>query len=370
MQPEFKIRVAQPSINDDDINQVISALKGGYLSAGKIGEEFETSFSKYIGTNEAVAVNSGTAALHLALVSLGVSSGDEVITTSFTFAATSNVIIQQGAHPVFVDIESTTYNLDPNLIEEALTNKTKAIMPIHYAGQPADMDEIVKIARKNDLLVIEDAAPAVGGIYKNRKAGTLGDIAGFSFFPDKNMTTGEGGMLVTDNSYLAEKAKIMRKNGASRRYYNEYIGWNYKMPDFVAALGLSQLKRIEEIIKSKNEAASYYTEALEKLEWITPPFVEKHNTSTFMLYSIKTQNRFQRDKIIEELKKRGVETRINFPPLHLQPIYVELFGFKKGILPVTEETADTILGLPIHVNMKREDQDFVINSIKEIVRGD
>ena len=212
MSQNFKIRVAEPNITEEDAKAVYQAVKENCLSgSGPYNKQFEYEFSKYLGIENAVTVNSGTAALHLSLEALGIKNGDEVITTPFTFAATSNVIAVQNAKPVFVDIESETFNIDPSKIEKSITSKTKAIMPIHYAGQSCEMDEINEIAQKHNLHVIEDAAPAVGALYKGKKAGTLGDIAGFSFFPDKNITTGEGGMIVTNDSELAEKCQILKK---------------------------------------------------------------------------------------------------------------------------------------------------------------
>lgn len=212
MSSPFKIRVAEPNITEEDAQAVYNAVKEECLSgSGPYNKQFEEKFAKFIGTKYAITVNSGTAALHLSLEALGIRDGDEVITTPFTFAATSNVIVMQNARPVFSDIEPETFNLDPTKIEKAITPNTKAIMPIHYAGQVCEMDEINEIAQKHSLYVIEDAAPAAGATYKGKRAGTLGDIAGFSFFPDKNMTTGEGGMIVTDNSELAEKCQILKR---------------------------------------------------------------------------------------------------------------------------------------------------------------
>ena len=361
----YKIRVAEPDIQEEDALAMYNAAKEGRLSSGPYVEKFEKEFSNYIGSKYAIAVNSGTAALHLALESLEIKNGDEVITTPFTFAATSNVIVLQNAKPIFVDIDMQTYNLDPNLVRKAITSKTKAIMPIHYAGQCSDMDELNEIADKNNILVIEDAAPAIGATYKGRKAGTLGKISGFSFFPDKNITTGEGGMITTDDYELSEKCKIMRKNGADTRYHNIYFGWNFKMPDPNAALGISQLKRIEQIIEQKNRIASYYSSNLDKFDGITPPFVKEHNRCTFMLYSILTKDNKHRESIVHGLQKNGIETRINFPPMHLQPIYAKTFGFTKGMFPVSEEIAERILGLPIYIRMTKDQQNEVIETISQ-----
>ena len=365
----FKIRVAEPNITEEDAQSVYNAVKKECLSgSGPYNTQFEEEFAKFIGTKYAVTVNSGTAALHLALEALGIRDGDEVITTPFTFAATSNVIVLQNAKPVFSDIESETFNLDPSKIEKTITPKTKAIMPIHYAGQPAEMDEINEIAQKHNLFVIEDAAPAVGATYKGKKAGTLGDIAGFSFFPDKNMTTGEGGMIVTDNSELAEKCQIMKKNGASKRYYNIFMGWNFKMPDINAALGISQLKRIESIIKRKIECAGNYNKLLSSIKEITTPVVRDYNKSTYMLYSILTESENIREKIRVGLENEGIESRINFPSMHLQPIYVEKYGDTKGKFPISEDISKRILGLPIFINMTETQQELIVNTIKNILK--
>ena len=364
----FKIRVAEPDIREEDAKAMYQAVIENRLSSGLYVAEFENKFAQYVGVKEAIAVNSGTAALHLALESLELKNG-EVITTPFTFAATSNVIVLQNMKPVFVDIEPDTYNLDPKKIEQSITPKTKAIMPIHYGGQCAEMDEINEIAEKHNLQVIEDAAPALGAIYKGKKAGALSKIAGFSFFPDKNITTGEGGMITTNDSELAEKCRILRRNGASKRYYNIYVGWNFKMPDPNAALGISQLKRIEDIIRLKNEKAKYYEEQLSPLEDIVPPLVRNYHSHTFMLYSILTKNNSQREKIRTALSKEGIETRINFPPMHLQPIYVKKFGFKEGLVPITENISERILGLPIFIKMTEEQQDTVIETIKQSIKN-
>jgi dTDP-4-amino-4,6-dideoxygalactose transaminase len=276
--------------------------------------------------------------------------------------------VHQNAKPVFVDIDKTTYNIDPDKIEKAITKKTRAIMPIHYGGQCSEMEEISEIASKHNLFVIEDAAPAIGATHKQRKAGTFGIISAFSFFPDKNLTTGEGGMVVTSDPELADKCEELRKNGASSRYYHTSIGWNFKMPDPNAALGLSQLKRIESIIATKNKIAKYYQVSLEKINEIQPPIVKEYNRHTFMLYSILTKDLKQREEIKNALADKGIESRINFPSVHLQPIYKQMFGFQSGSFPISENLSDRILGLPIFFSMKEEQQDQIVNVIREIVK--
>ena len=364
---KFHIPSAEPNITEDDAKAAYNAIKEGRLSSGSYVKKFEQEFANYIGTKFAIAVNSATSGLQLSLASLGIYDG-EVITTPFTYAATSNVIVHQNAKPVFVDVDKSTYNIDPDKIEKAITKKTRAIMPIHYGGQCSEMEEISEIASKHNLFVIEDAAPAIGATHKQRKAGTFGIISAFSFFPDKNLTTGEGGMVVTSDPELADKCEELRKNGASSRYHHTSIGWNFKMPDPNAALGLSQLKRIESVITTKNKIAKYYQVSLEKIDEIQPPIVKEYNRHTFMLYSILTKDLKQREEIKNALADKGIESRINFPSVHLQPIYKQMFGFQSGSFPISENLSDRILGLPIFFSMKEEQQDQIVNVIREIVK--
>ena len=364
---KFHIPSAEPNITEDDAKAAYNAIKEGRLSSGSYVKKFEQEFANYIGTKFAIAVNSATSGLQLSLASLGIYDG-EVITTPFTYAATSNVIVHQNAKPVFVDVDKTTYNIDPDKIEKAITKKTRAIMPIHYGGQCSEMEEISEIASKHNLFVIEDAAPAIGATHKQRRAGTFGIISAFSFFPDKNLTTGEGGMVVTSDPELADKCEELRKNGASSRYHHTSIGWNFKMPDPNAALGSSQLKRIESIIATKNKIAKYYQVSLEKINEIQPPIVKEYNRHTFMLYSILTKDLKQREEIKNALADKGIESRINFPSVHLQPIYKQMFGFQSGSFPISENLSERILGLPIFFSMKEEQQDQIVNVIREIAK--
>ncbi len=363
---DYIIRVGKPNVTEEDAQAMYNAVKGNFLGPGPYVEKFEEDFAKYIGVKNAVAVNSGTSAMLLPLAASGIQSGDEVITTTFTFAATSNVILLNNAKPVFVDIEPDTYNLDPKKIEQAITSKTKAIMPIDYGGQSAEIIEINEIAEKNNLIVLEDAAPALGGEHKNRKIGSISNISGFSFGPDKNLNTGEGGMIVTNDTEIAEKCKILRKNGAEKRYFHTYIGWNAKMPDPNAALGISQLNRIDSIIETKNNLAKYYSDNLEKILSIEIPKIKEYNKHTFMIYSILAKTNNLREKIRENLEKNKIETRINFPPVHLQPIYKKLLNSQEGMCPIAEEISNRILGLPMFLSIKEEEQDLIIKTIKEV----
>ena len=365
--PQFKIRVAQPHVTEEDAKAMYEAVNSNFLGSGPIVEEFEKKAADYLGVKETVAVNSGTSSMLLSLDALGIKDGDEVITTSFTFAATSNVIIQRNARPIFVDIEPETFNLDPKKIESAITEKTKAIMPVDYGGQSAEIIEINEIAAKHDLVVIEDAAPALGAIHKNKKIGSVSTTSGFSFGPDKNLNTGEGGLISTNNIEVAEICRILRKNGADGRYNHVQIGWNAKMPDPNAALGISQLKRIDSIIDRKNQLANYYKKKLENISEIVTPIVRDYNKHTFMLYVILFRDNKLREKVRIELEHGGVETRINFPPVHLQPVYRKLYNFSEGMLPVCEDISKRVLGLPIFLTMTEEEQDYITDIIQKAI---
>lgn len=362
----FKIRVGGPTIDKEDIESVANTLKEGRLSCGIVGEKFETQFAKFTNVKYAVAVNSATSALQLMLAANDIGLGDEVITTPYTYAATANVIVLQGAKPVFVDIESDFFNIDPSKIEEKITKNTKAIMPIHYGGQASKMDEILKISKKHNLLVFEDAAPATGAKFNEKKVGSIGNAAAFSFFPDKNMTTGEGGMLTTNSDKIARRVQIMKKNGAKSRYYHTEIGWNFKMPDINAALGITQLKKLPGIIIQKNESAKIYTDLFsEKLgDLIQTPKVMKGSFHTFNLYSVKFQNKKQRDKVKKYLAMKRIETRVCFPPVHLQPIYSKILKIKRGEYPISETCADTTLCMPLFTGISQKIQEQIVGYVK------
>jgi dTDP-4-amino-4,6-dideoxygalactose transaminase len=361
----YDIPNADPIIDKEDIEAVVEALKKKRLSQGEYIKEFEKEFAQYAGTKEAVALNSGTAALHVGLAAMGIKSGDEVITTPFTFAATANIIVLLGAKPVFADITLDTYNINPIEIEKKITERTKAIVPVHYAGQCADMDEIMEIAEEHEIFVLEDAAEAHGALYKDRKAGSLGHAAAFSFYPNKNMTTGEGGMLTTNNEEFAEKARILANHGQDSRYHHVKIGWNYKMPDYVAALGRVQLKRLDYCINKKNQIGEYYTSRLKDFDGIYPPVTRHFNKHTYMLYPIRTHTNNLREKLKQNLEEKGVETRICFPSVHLQPVYMKRFGFKPRDYPLSELASDTILCLPIFARLQREKQEFILEIIEQ-----
>lgn len=363
----YDIWVAEPVVTSEDVQAVTKALRERRLSGGKYVARFEEALSAFLGGFEVVVVNAGTAALHISLMALGIKPGDEVITTPFSITATSNVIVHMGARPIFADINPRTFNLDSGCVKEKITEKTAAIMPIDYGGQVCDMDEFNEIAECHGILVIEDSAPALGGLYRGRKAGTLGDAGGFSFFPDKNITTGEGGAAVFRDPEHAEIARILRKHGARERYHNTLIGYNWKMPDFAAALGISQLKRLESVIEGKHRLAKYYSDAFEALVGVQSPYVETWNRHTYAAYSILFENFGLRQEAMSNLRKAGIESRIMFPPIHKQPAFVKEFG-DMGHYPVAEQAGRRILGLPIYPGLTEEQQDLVIDVIGRVVR--
>ncbi len=265
------IPIAKPIIADDEIDEVVKVLRSGFIAQGPKVAEFEEKFAEYIGVKHAVAVSSGTTALHLALLAAGIGPNDEVITTPFTFAATGNSVLHVGAKPVFIDIDNKTYNLNPENIENVITDKTKAVMPVHLYGQPAEMDSIKQIAEDHDLIVIEDAAQAHGAVYKGKKAGSLGDMGCFSFYPTKNMTTSEGGIITTENEEMAEKARVLRSHGESERYTHVVLGYNFRMTDIAAAIGIVQLKKLDKFNEKRIENAKYLTERIDKINGIDCP---------------------------------------------------------------------------------------------------
>lgn len=367
---QYKIPLSDPYISDEDIAAVMHALKEKRLSQGKHVQRFEEEFARYTGVKHAIAVCNGTVALHVALATIGVNSGDEVIVPSFSFVATANCVLYQKAKPVFVDIDPLTYNVNPNEIESKISGNTKAIIPVHYAGQPADMDPICEIAEKHGIPVIEDAAEAHGSLYKGRKTGNLGDIACFSFYPNKSMTTGEGGMITLNDDELAERMRMLRSHGEDERYHHVVLGYNYRLTDIQAALGLVQLKRLDWVVEKKVEKARYYDRRISETlgDKIRVPFVAPYSTHTYMFYPVRFETKAIRDKTIIQFEKGGVEIRVSFPCIHLQPLYIDLFGYKRGFLPVTEKVSDTILCLPIYPHISREEQEYVLSVLNNALK--
>jgi UDP-4-amino-4,6-dideoxy-N-acetyl-beta-L-altrosamine transaminase len=370
------------SIGEEEINEVVDTLKSDWITTGPKTFKFEEMFGKKVGSQYAIAVNSCTAALHLALVAIGIGNGDEVITSPFTFAATAEVVINQNATPVFVDVEKGTYNIDPVSIEEKITNKTKAIIPVHYAGHACQMDEIMDIAKKNDLFVIEDAAHAIGSNYKDKKIGSIGDVTCFSFYATKNITTAEGGMITTNNGELAEKMRILSLHGISKdawkRYSSEgswyyeilYSGYKYNMSDLQASIGIHQLKKLDQMQERREKIANFYYDSFNDVPQIITPAVKNYTKHAWHLYSIQLNTdllNISRNDFIEALKAENIGTSVHFIPLHLHPYYKEKYGFKRGDFPITESVYDREISLPIYPKLLEKDVNDIVSAVKKII---
>ncbi|MDI6723307.1 MAG: DegT/DnrJ/EryC1/StrS family aminotransferase [Methanobacterium sp.] len=356
------IPIAKPFIGDEEIEEVIKVLKSGFIAQGPKVAEFEKLFADYIGIPHAIATSSGTTALHIALLCAGISKGDEVITTPFSFAATANSILYVGAKPVFVDIDPKTYNINPEKVEEAVTDKTKAIIPVHLYGQPADMDPIKKTARNHDLKVIEDAAQAHGAVYKGTNAGALGDMGCFSFYPTKNITTSEGGIITTRNADYDHDARALRAHGESERYEHVILGYNFRMTDVSAAIGVAQIKKLENFNEKRIKNAEYLTEKIKDIEGIQPPFIQKDVKHVFHQYTIRVSR--NRDKLIEYLNNNGIGTGIHYPrPIYKQKLYEDL-GFKANCMEA-EKAAAEVISLPVHPRLSPEDLEKIVSTLKK-----
>ena len=359
----YKYPVYQPSLGHKEKENVLACLDSTWISSkGKFINQFENSFSEYIGVKHSAAVCNGTVAIHLALLALGIGEGDEVIVPSFTYIASVNAIKYTGAKPVFVDSDLTTWQLDAKKIEEKITSKTKAIMPVHLYGQPCEMSSIMKIANEYKLLVVEDCAEAFGSLYKGEHVGSFGVISTFSFFGNKTITTGEGGMVVTNDSSLIEKVIHLKGQGLAkdREYYHDIIGYNYRMTNICAAIGSAQLERADELIEKKIRVAKWYKNKLSGVPVVFHSEVGDVRHS-FWMVSVLLKDSAEREKIREYLKQNGIETRPTFNPVHLMPMY-----FEEGLtLSVAEELGSRGINLPSYPDLNETDVDFICNRIKE-----
>ena len=358
----IKVPIAKPIIGDEEIENVVEVLKSGMIAQGPKVEEFEERFAEWVGAEYGIAVNSGTAALHVALLSCGIGKGDEVITTPFTFIATGNSILYTGAKPVFADIDLKTYTINPESIEGLITENTKAILPVQLYGQSANMDRINEIAEKYGLTVIEDAAQAHGATCNGENVGNIGDMACFSFYPTKNMTTSEGGIITTNDEDLADNARMFRAHGASIRYHHGEIGYNFRMTDISAAIGLAQLDKIDEFNDKRIENAAYLNEGLKNVDGIITPYCAYGSKHVYHQYTIRVE-KGNRDDWVDIINDCGVGTGIHYPiPLYNQPIYKSL-GLT-GHCPNAELAADNVISLPVHPSLTKEDLDLVIEAVK------
>lgn len=364
----MKIPMSSPDITQAEIDAVTAVLSTRWLSLGPQITAFEEAFAAYTGSSFGIGVNSGTSGLHLAMIAAGVGEGDEVITPSFSFIASANCILYERAKPVFVDIDPLTGNIDPQAIEAAITDRTKAIIPVHAFGQPADMDPILEIARKHDLIVIEDACEAIGAEYKGRRAGTIGQAAVFAFYPNKQMTTGEGGMIVTDNEDWANLFRSLRNQG--RDVFDAWLnhtrlGYNYRLDELSAALGLAQIRRIDDLLAKRERVAGWYNERIDTIAGIHKPYIGPTTTRmSWFVYVIRCEDGIDRNLLMAALSENGVPSRPYFTPIHLQPFYREQFGWQRGDLPHTEKAGDTFLALPFSGVMTEAQVEYVCTQLE------
>jgi dTDP-4-amino-4,6-dideoxygalactose transaminase len=360
------INIAKPLLDEHAIKDIEAAIHSGNLAQGKQVQLFEEAFAKYIGTEYAVAVNSGTAALHMALLAAGIQGGDEVITTSFSFIASANSILMCRARPVFVDIESDTYNIDPSLIKSKINPKTKAILAVHLYGQPFDIGAISDICKEKRLVLIEDACQAHGAEYFGRKVGSFG-IGCFSFYPTKNMTTGEGGMITTNDVQIADRCRLLRNHGQQEHYHHVILGYNYRMTEIEAAIGLSQLARLEEFNQRRIENAAFLTSAIAKIPGLIPPVVRPDIKHVFHQFTVRVTEEYQltRDQLQEYLRSQNVGSAIHYAvPIYRQPLYTSL-GYTEN-LSVTEEASREVISLPIHPALTRDDLNSITEALESV----
>jgi len=379
---ETYLSYGKQNIDEDDIQEVIKVLKSNYLTTGPYVKIFEENIANYVGTSYAVAFSNGTAALHGACFAAGIEEGDEVIVSPMTFAASSNAILYCGGIPIFCDIDMNTGNIDVSKIEEKITSKTKAIIPVDFAGHSVDMDEIIKIANKYNLIVIEDGAHALGSEYKNKKIGNGAHMTEFSFHPVKPITTGEGGIITTNDKELYNKLIRFRSHGIIRDknflvnknegpwYYEQLeLGFNYRLTDIGAALGVSQLKKLDKFIETRREIANIYNEAFKDIEEIETPIEYDYAKSGYHIYVIKLKLEKlckTRKEIFIELENNNIGVNVHYVPVYYHPYYKEL-GYDKGLCKVAEEFYERIITLPLHPSITNEEIKYIISKVKEVI---
>jgi perosamine synthetase len=374
----MQVPLSSPDIVEKDIEAVVAVMKTRFLSIGPKIQEFEKRMCDYIGVKHTVAVNSGTSALHLIIRGLGIEEGDKVLTTPFSFIASSNSILFEKAEPLFVDIDEETLNLDPDKVEETLKSlraeelkKVKAMLVVDAFGQPADWDRFEEIAQKYNMMLIEDSAEALGSEYKGRKCGTFGEAGVFAFYPNKQITTGEGGVLVTDDEELAIAARSMRSQGrgiSGEWLDHDRLGYNYRMDELAAALGCSQMERIEEILEKRAKVAEMYNQKLAKIKEVQIPYIAPDTSKmSWFVYVIRLARGIDRDNVMKYLNQEGVQCKPYFTPIHLQPFYVDMFGFKKGDYPITEDVSSRTIALPFFTNLTEEQIEYVGGKVQEAI---
>lgn len=367
-----RIPMSAPEIDESDIQAVVEVLRSGRLALGCKTIAFEEAVRNYVGVRHAIAVSSGTAALHLIVKSLGLGPGDEVLVPSFSFAASVNVLLYEGITPVFCDIETRTYNLDTSSLEGRITARTKAILAVDVFGHPAEWDALERIAERHGLLLIDDSCEAIGAEYRGKKIGCFGNAAAFAFYPNKQITTGEGGVIVTNDCDLACVARSLRNQGRGEMgswLEHERLGFNYRMDELSAALGLSQLKRIELFLRKRERVAALYNECLGGLPGIRIPYTESHVRMSWFVYVITLDEDIDRDAVIESLRQRNIPVRCYFSPLHQQTYIARRADCRCSDLPVTESVARRTLALPFHNQLTTKEIEEVVDALADAVEN-
>ena len=361
------IPVANVVTEEEDARAVYDVVKSGWISKGKKVDEFEKKFAQSVQARHAVAVNSGTSALHTVLAALGVGPRDEVLLPSLTFISTANVVLYQGATPVLMECSPETFNVTPDIIEAAITSKTRAIIPVDMNGMPVDYDAILALGKHYDIPIIADSAESLGAIYKGQPVGGVADIHCFSFFPNKGIATGEGGMITTSDVELADRMRMILNQGQDGRYNHVMLGYNYRMNDILAALGIVQLGRLEKIMKEKENIVAQYTDQLQGVEGVQlpylPDYVDRHS---WYMYAIKVDQEI-RDSVAEHLKKNNVDTRLSFPPIHIQQFFQDRFGYNSENLPASYKTWKRLINLPIWPGLTMHQIEYVSEKVVEAI---
>lgn len=366
---KYNIPISSPLIGEQEAKAVYDVVKSGWISMGDTVRQFEDEFAEYVGAKHAVAVVNGTAALHLAVLAAGIGDGDEVLVPDITFISTANTVLYEKAKATLVECDHKTYNLSLQDAEQRVNANTKAIIPVDMNGLPVDYDKVSDFARKHGLILISDSAESLGAEYKNKKVGALTPLHIFSFFPNKNITTGEGGMITTDDDHLARVLKTLRNQGQDYRYNHIQLGFNYRMTNVTAAIGRVQLKRVDEIWRRKNETAMRYNQAFDGLNGISAPHIPGYVTKhSWYMYAINLDEGIDRDKVVHDLFERGIDTRLSFPPIHIQPYYVKRFGYENNSYPLSFDAWSRKIDLPIGPTLSLEEQDYVIENVIDIVK--
>lgn len=367
------IRINQPIIGKEEIDAATEVLKSGFLTEksgmGPRVLEFEKDFARYVGAKHAVAVNSGTAALHAAVLVAGVKPGDEVILPSFTFHATAEVVLLAGGEPVFADIDPDTYNISAETVEAVMTRNTKVIMPVHLYGLPADLNPLKKLARERSVTLIEDAAQAHGAEYNGSKIGSIGDLTCFSFYAGKNMTTGEGGIITTNDDDYSEKLRMIRSHGEQRPYWPTTVGNNYRMTELLAAIGVAQLKKLPSFLERRRKNAQWLGEKIGVLGKVVPPKEPEGRKHAWYLYTLRLHggNAGKRNKVIEKLRSRNIEAAVYYEsPLHMLPLYRERSTARRP-LPETEKACRQVFSLPVHPKLADSDLQYIFDTLKRVL---